>query len=714
MASKVDYKTRVYEVDFAGKKLTLETGKLAQLAPGSITARCGDTVVLATAVVGEEPREGVDFFPLLVEFEERFYAAGKISGSRFIKREGRPSDAAVLASRKIDRPLRPLFPKNYRNDVQVIVTVLSYDEENDPDVIGLVAASCALMQTHAPYKGPIVAMNVGIVSGAIKLNPTETELAESDLNMTVAATENRVMMLEVESKEVPEETIVKGIEKVLEAVKPIIDLQNEIGAEFTKVTTEEGTYVDPSVAIHAEVHNFVADKLKKAIKELNKEQREAQINLFEQEILQNFEGMYKQVELKSAFAKVVHEQIREMVMNENIRVDGRAMEEIRPLHIEIGLLPRTHGSALFARGESQSLTVVTLAPPGMEQLIDTMGEDTTKRFMHHYNFPPYSTGEVRPVRSASRREIGHGYLAEKALKPMIPDSEKFPYTVRLVSEILTSNGSTSMAATCGSTLALMDAGVPIKKPVAGIAMGLVTNEDVSKFQILTDLQGLEDFAGDMDFKVAGTDAGVTAVQMDTKISGLPMEIVKETFSRAKKGRLEILEVMKQVIDAPRAELSKYAPRIESIKINVDKIGELIGPGGKNVKKIVEECGGKEVTSIDIEDDGTVLVASTDSEMGAKALSIIKSMMREIEPGEIITGEIKEIKRDRMTGKEIGAIIQITPKQDGMIHISQVANRHIEKVSDVLKVGQTVTTKVVEVDHEKGRVALSIKALDQDK
>ena len=714
MATKVDYKTRVYEVDFAGKKLILETGKLAQLAQGSITARCGDTVVLATAVVGDEPREGVDFFPLLVDFEERFYAAGKISGSRFIKREGRPSEAAVLASRKIDRPLRPLFPKNYRNDVQVIVTVLSYDDENDPDIIGLVAASAALMQTHAPYKGPIAAMSVGLIDNQIKLNPTETEIKDSPLNMTVAATENRVMMLEVESNEVPEEKIIEGIEKVLAAVKPLIEIQNKIAGDFTKVQTDEGVYVDPAVAIHAEVHNFVADRLRKAIKELGKEQREAQISLFEQEILQNFEGMYKQVELKSAFSKVVHEQIREMVMNEDVRVDGRGMEEIRPLHIEVGLLPRTHGSALFARGESQSLTVVTLAPPGMEQLIDTMGEDTTKRFMHHYNFPPYSTGEVRPVRSASRREIGHGYLAEKALKPMIPDSESFPYTIRLVSEILTSNGSTSMAATCGSTLALMDAGVPLKKPVAGIAMGLVTNEDSSKFKILTDLQGLEDFAGDMDFKVAGTEDGVTAVQMDTKISGLKMEIVKETFAKAKKGRLEILKALVEVIEKPREELSKYAPRIESIKINVDKIGELIGPGGKNVKKIVEDCGGKEVTSIDIEDDGTVLVASTDSEMGRKALATIKSMMREILPGEIITGVVAEIKKDRMTGKEIGAIIQITPKQDGMIHISQVANRHIDKVSDVLKVGDTVTTKVVEVDPEKGRVALSMKILEQDK
>lgn len=714
MATRENYQTRSFEVDFAGKKLTLETGKLAQLAPGSITARCGDTVVLATAVVGDEPREGVDFFPLLVEFEERFYAAGKISGSRFIKREGRPSDAAVLASRKIDRPLRPLFPKNYRNDVQIIVTVLSYDGENDPDVLGLVAASCALMQTHAPYKGPIAAMNVGLVDGQIKLNPTESELAESALKMTVAATENRVMMLEVEANEVSEEQIVEGIEKVIAAVGPILELQRQIGAEYTKVTAEEGTYVDPAVAIHAEVHNFVAEKLRKAIKELNKEQREQQINLFEQEILQNFEGMYKQVELKSAFAKVVHEQIREMVMNEGVRIDGRAMEEIRPLHIEVGLLPRTHGSALFARGESQSLTVVTLAPPGMEQLIDTMEEDTTKRFMHHYNFPPFSTGEVRPVRSASRREIGHGYLAEKALKPMIPDSEKFPYTVRLVSEILTSNGSTSMAATCGSTLALMDAGVPIKKPVAGIAMGLVTNDDTSKFQILTDLQGLEDFAGDMDFKVAGTTDGVTAVQMDTKISGLTMEIVRETFIKAKKGRLEILQAMSEVIAEPREQLSQYAPRIESLKINVDKIGELIGPGGKNIKKIIEECGGKEITNIDIEDDGTVLVSSTDQEMGKKALEIVRSMTRQVEPGEIITGEIKEIKRDRMSGKEIGAIIQITPKQDGMIHISQISNRHVEKVSDVLKVGQSVTAKVIEVDPEKGRVALSMKVLDQEK
>lgn len=714
MAKRADYKTRSYEVDFAGKKLTMETGKLAQLAQGSITARCGDTVVLATAVVADAPRDGVDFFPLLVDFEERFYAAGKISGSRFIKREGRPSEVAILTSRKIDRPLRPLFPKNFRNDVQVIVTVLSYDKENDPGVIGMVAASAALMQTRAPFKGPIVTMSVGIVDDKIKLNPTEAELTKSPLNMTVSVTDSRVMMLEVEANEVSEEKIIEGIEAVIEAGKPVLEIQRKIGADSVKIETEGDENVDPLIAIHAEVHNFVSDRLKKSIRELGKDQRQAQIQLYEKEILENFEGMYKQVDLKDAFAKVVHEQIRDLIMIDDIRVDGRKMDEIRPLYIEIGLLPRTHGSALFARGESQSLSIVTLAPPNMEQLIDSMSEDSTKRFMLHYNFPPYSTGEVKPSKSASRREIGHGYLAEKALKPMIPDSEKFPYTIRVVSEILTSNGSTSMAATCGATLALMDAGVPIKKPVTGIAMGLVTNKDASKFKILTDLQGLEDFAGDMDFKVTGTADGVTAVQMDTKIAGLTMEIVKETFIRAKKGRLEILDSILEVISKPNESLSKYAPRIETVKIDPERIGDLIGPGGKNIKGIIEECGGKEITGIDVEEDGTVLVASMDQEMGKKALEIVKAMTKPIVVGEIIEGKIIEIKCDRLSGKEIGAIMQITPKQDGMIHISQIADHRIDKVSDILKVGDTVRVKVVEVDMAKGRIGLSMKAVEQRK
>jgi polyribonucleotide nucleotidyltransferase len=709
-----NYETKRYEVDFAGKPLILETGKLANLASGSITATYGETVVLATVVAAAEAREGVDFFPLLVDYEERFYAAGKISGSRFIKREGRPSDAAILAARKIDRPIRPLFPKSYRKDVQVVVTVLSYDGVNDPDIISIIAASCALMQVQLPYKGPIAAMNVGVVDGELKLNPTEDELEKSKLNLCIAGNGERVMMLETEANEVSEEEIIKGIEMALAAMKPVVEIQKKI-AEDKKQGVEimegETTGPDLSIAVKAEVHNYVADKLRAAIRELDKEQREKQIKAYEQEILQTFEGTYKQVDLKSAFAKLVHEEVRDHILNQGLRPDGRGMDEIRPLYIEVGLLPRTHGSALFARGETQALTVATLASPGMEQLIDTMGEETTKRFMHHYNFPPYSVGEVSPIRGASRREIGHGYLAEKALKPMIPSVDDFPYTIRLVSEIMSSNGSTSMAATSGSTLALMDAGVPIKKPVAGIAMGLVANEDASEYKILTDLQGLEDFAGDMDFKVAGTDMGITAVQMDTKIEGLTMDIVRDTFAKAKTARLEILEAMLSVIAKSRDSLSKYAPRIEAVKVNPDKIGEIIGPGGKTIKKIIEECGGKEITGIDIEDDGTVMVSSTDPEMGDKAVSIIKNMTREIVPGEIITGEVIEIKKDRMTGKEIGAIVAITPRQDGMIHISQIAEQRIERVSDVIKVGDTVTAKVVEVDPEKGRISLSMKMLN---
>lgn len=711
MIKKLEFPVKTYEADFGGKKVSFETGKLANLSPGSIVARCNDTVILATAVVAEEPKEGADFFPLLVEYEERFYAAGKISGSRFIKREGRPSDAAVLAARKIDRPIRPLFPKLYRNDVQVIITVLSYDGSIDTDVLSITAASAALMQTSAPFKGPIAGMNVGYIDGQFVFNPSEEEMEKSVLNLTVAATKDRVMMLETEANEVPEETIIEGIEKAIEAIQPMIEIQHKIAEDSAK--SKHQAEDDLVLGVHAEMHNLFMDKIKDALNTLEKAEQEQKLKMFEDEALKSLEGAYKQVDIRSAFTKLVEKEIRRAILEKGIRPDNRAMDEIRPLGIEVGLLPRPHGSALFTRGQTQALTIATLASPGMEQLIDTMEGESTKRFMHHYNFPPFSTGEVRPIRGTGRREIGHGYLAEKALKPMIPDSESFPYTIRLVSEILSSNGSSSMAATCGSTLALMDAGVPIKKPVAGIAMGLVANEDASVYRILTDLQGLEDFAGDMDFKIAGTADGVTAVQMDTKIKGLTMEIVRDTFKQAKVGRLAILQAMLEVIPGFRTQLSKYAPRIESIKINPDKIGELIGPGGKNIKKLVEDCGGKEICSIDIEDDGTVMISSIDPEMSAKAISAIKAMTRELQIGELITGPIVEIKKDRMTGKEIGAIMQITPKMDGMIHISQISQERIERISDKLKVGQTVTAKVIEVDPVKGRVGLSIKAANQE-
>jgi len=711
MIKKMEFSTHSYELDFAGKKLKLETGKLAGLAEGSIVATCNETVIMATAVVGKEPREGVDFFPLLVDFEERFYAAGKISGSRFIKREGRPSDSAILAARKIDRPLRPLFPKTYRNDVQVVITVLSYDGTIDPDAMATVAASAALMQTSAPFEGPIAAMRVGYIDDNFVMNPSEEEIEISSLNLTLAATSERVMMIETEANEISEEKVFEGIKLAMKAMKPLIDIQHKIAQDHQREVVKEEAQED---AVHADVKKMMGDKIGEALMEMDKEAREAKLKIHESEVMQTLEGNYKQVEIKSAFAKLVEKEVRKLILDKNIRPDGRKMDEIRPLGIEVGILPRPHGSALFTRGQTQALTITTLASPGMEQLIDTMEGESTKRFMHHYNFPPYSTGEVRPMRGAGRREIGHGYLAEKALKPMIPDSDTFPYTIRLVSEILSSNGSSSMAATCGSTLSLMDAGVPIKKPVSGIAMGLITGEDVSKYKILSDLQGLEDFAGDMDFKVAGTVDGVTAIQMDTKIAGLTMDIIKDTLAQAKTGRLDILKSMLAVISEPRKEISKYAPRIEAVKINPDKIGDIIGPGGKNIKKIIDECGGKEITSIDIEDDGTVMVSSLDPEMGDKAISIIKASTRDVKPGEIITGEVIDIKKDRMTGTEIGAIVQITPKMDGMIHISQISQKRIEKVSDVLKVGDVVTCKVVEVDTFKGRISLSMKDIDNKK
>jgi len=706
MIKKLGLEEKSYSVDFSGRELKLETGKLALLAQGSIKATCGGTVVLATAVVSDEAREGVDFFPLLVDYEERLYAAGKISGSRFIKREGRPSDAAILACRMIDRPIRPLFPKNFRNDVQVIITVLSYDGENDPDILGMIAASAALMQTKAPFAGPIGAIKIGLIDGELIANPTINQLEKSELNLTIAATKDKVMMVEAEASEIPEEKIIEAIALAKRSILPLIEIQEKIKAEHR--VEDSGVELIDDQSIHGEVSKIVGDKLKAAVRELDKIKREENLKEFEMEVLKTLEGNYKQVELKGAFTKLVEKEIREAILEDEHRPDGRGIEEVRPIDIEVSVLPRVHGSGLFTRGQTQALTVATLASPGMEQFIDTMEAETTKRFMHHYNFPPFSTGEVSPMRGVSRRAVGHGYLAEKALARMIPSTEEFPYTIRLVTEILTSNGSSSMAATCGSTLALMDAGVPIKKPVAGIAMGLVTDKkDDSKFKVLTDLQGLEDFAGDMDFKIAGTRDGITAIQMDTKIYGLSDAIIAQTFKQAKVGRMEILDAMAEIISKPN-ELSPLAPIIKAIKINPEKIGELIGPGGKNIRKIIEDCGGKEVTSIDIEDDGTVMIGSTDSEMGKKAIAIVESMTREIEIGEIIEGKVIEIKRDRMTGKQVGAIVEITPRQDGMIHISQIAPERVEDIEKYIKVGDTVKAKVVDVDREKGRVALSTK------
>lgn len=693
-----------FSVPFGGRDLSFEIGKMAGLADGSVMVTYGETVVLATAVMAKEPREGIDYFPLMVDYEERLYAAGKISGSRFIKREGRPSDQAVLTSRLIDRSLRPLFAKHERRDVQVMVTVLSIDQENEPDIVSIIAASAALIMSGIPYKGPVSAARVGLVDGEFVLNPTRAQLEVSKLDLVVSGTAAKVLMIEAGADQVPDDKVVDAIsfahkemaagfaiqKQLLEAVNPTNILTTEINKE-----------------IHDKVSEFVGTKLEEVMQEAEKTAREARLAEFEAQVLQNFEGTFKQADLKDAFNKYVEKQLRYLILEKGIRPDGRKVDEIRQLTVEVGLLPRTHGSALFTRGQTQALTIATLGSPGEEQIIETMDEEGTKRFMHHYNFPPFSTGEVKANRGASRREIGHGALAERALLNVIPDQNTFPYTIRLVSEILSSNGSSSMASTCGATLALMDAGVPILEPVSGIAMGLIT-DDKGKYQVLSDLQGLEDFAGDMDFKIAGTKNGITAIQLDVKIDGLTPEIIKDTVAQAKTGRAFILKAMLDVIPAPRKEMSKYAPRIQAVKIDPEKIGVVIGPGGKMINKIISECGGKLVTSIDIEEDGTVMVSSTDPEMSKKAISWIEGLTKEVKIGEKYTGEVVNILKDRMKGNEIGAIVQLTPNQDGMVHISEIANERIEKVSDKIKVGQTVDVVVTDVDKERGRISLSIK------
>jgi len=701
---KKDIMSQDFKTTIGGKELIISTGKLAQLASGSVTVRYGDTVVLATAVVAAEPRDDIDYFPLLVDYEERLYAAGKISGSRFIKREGRPSEQAILTCRLIDRPIRPLFPKSFKNDVQVVITVLSFDLENDPGIISIIAASAALCQSIAPFGGPVGAVRVGLIDDEFILNPTVKQLEKSRLDLVVAGNKDKVLMLEAGAKEVDEKTMIEAIKFGHKGLQPALEIQKDLISE-TQHSVEE--MEEP--AIITEIKSYLGKKLAEIVYVTDKSKREEQISAFEKEVLENFEGNYKQIELKSAFGQVLEKEVRQAVIEKEIRPDGRKIDEIRPIEIEVGLFPRTHGTGLFSRGQTQVLSIITLGPPSEEQIIETMEEEGTKRYMHHYNFPPFSTGEVKPMRSTSRREIGHGALAERALLPVLPDRDKFPYTIRVVSEVLASNGSSSMASTCGSTLALMDAGVPIKTPVAGIAMGLMTSEDGKKHKILTDIAGIEDFAGDMDFKVTATKDGITAMQLDTKLKGLDFEVLDEALVAARKANDFILKKITDVIAEPRKELSAYAPRIETVKIPIDKIGEIIGPGGKSIRKLIEDCGGKETISIDIEDDGTVTVATTVPEMAKKALDYIEGMTREPEVGQIYEGPVVSILKDRNTGKEIGAIVQIFPNKDGMVHISQISNERVERIEDKLKIGEIVKVKVMEIDKERGRVSLSIKA-----
>ncbi|MCX7779323.1 MAG: polyribonucleotide nucleotidyltransferase [Negativicutes bacterium] len=685
-----------FRMEIGGRPLIVETGKMAKQAGGAVLIRYGDTAVLVTATASAEPRQGIDFFPLTVDYEERLYSVGKIPGG-FIKREGRPSEAAILAGRLIDRPIRPLFPEGFRNDVQVVATVLSVDQDNPPDIPAMIGASCALCLSDIPFGGPIGGVRIGLINDDFIINPTVEQQEKSDLNLVVAGTKDAVLMVEAGANEVPEATILDAIAYGHEVIREIVAFQEKLTAEAGKPKREMVVY-EPPVEIDAAVRDFITDKLTKAVFNPDKLAREEQIKIVKNEATEHFAALYPDnaKDINYIFQKVLKEIVRKMITVDKIRPDGRGLEEVRPITCEVGLLARTHGSGLFTRGQTQVLTITTLGAIGDEQILDGLGVEESKRYMHHYNFPAFSVGETKPSRGPGRREIGHGALAERAILPVIPSETEFPYTIRVVSEVIESNGSTSMGSVCGSTLSLMDAGVPIKAPVSGVAMGLVKEGD--HFTILTDIQGMEDALGDMDFKVAGTEKGVTAVQMDIKISGISKEILESALAQAKRGRMHILGKMLEVIDKPRAQLSPYAPRIITMEIDPDKIRDVIGPGGKTIKKIIEDTG----VSIDIEDDGKVFIAAVDVAAGEKAVKIIESLVREVEVGGIYLGKVTRL-------MNFGAFVEILPGKEGLVHISQLDTKRVAKVEDVVKVGDEILVKVTEIDRQ-GRVNLSRKEL----
>lgn len=694
------------EIEIAGRSLTLEAGRLAKQANGAVLVRYGDTCVLTAATASSEPREGIDFFPLTVDYEERLYSVGKIPGG-FIKREGRPSEKAILSSRLIDRPIRPLFPKGYRNDVHVVATVLSVDQDNLPDVASMIGASAALHISDIPFQGPIAAVVVGLIDDQLVINPTVEQAEKSLMHLVVAGTKDAVMMVEAGAQEIPEETcldaILFGHEKIQEIVSFIEDFCNEaMELGIAKEKKEPQLYtIDPE--LEEKIRELATEPMQEAIRTKEKLEREANIDGVKNETIEKLLEEYPEQEkdIRNILDSIVKEYVRKLITVDKIRPDGRATDEIRPITCEVGVLPRTHGSGLFTRGQTQVLNVTTLGAIGEEQILDGLGLEESKRYIHHYNFPPYSVGDTRPMRGPGRREIGHGALAERALEPMIPSEEEFPYTIRLVSEVLESNGSSSMASVCGSTLSLMDAGVPIKAPVSGVAMGLIREGE--HYTILTDIQGMEDHFGDMDFKVAGTKKGVTAIQMDIKIAGIDRNILKDALEQARKGRLFIMDKMLNAISEPRPELSPYAPRIITTMIDPDKIRDIIGPGGKTIKKIIDETGVK----IDIEDDGRVFIAAVDSEAGAKALRIIESLIRDVEVGKIYIGKVNRI-------TNFGAFVEILPGKEGLVHISHLAEERIPKVEDVVSIGDEILVKVTEIDRQ-GRINLSRKeALRQQK
>ena len=698
---------KVYETELAGRRLAIETGKMAGLANGSVLVRYGDTCVMVNVTASKEPKDGIDFFPLSVDYEEKLYSVGKIPGS-YTKREGKPSDKAILTSRAIDRPLRPLFPKDFRNDVVVVATVLSVDQDNSPEVAAMIGASAALSISDIPFGGPTAAVNVGLVDGEIIINPTEEQRKVSDLNLTVAGTADKIAMIEAGANEVSNETMLDAIKAGHVEIKKICEFISKMKEEIGKPKFEYKSF-----AVNEEIYEYLSENykedMKTAVTEKDKTVRDNNISELTEKINAEYAekfGEEKAEEDKSAIGEALYKLekkvVRDMIFYEHKRVDGRNLDEIRPLSCEVGLLPRVHGSAMFTRGLTQVMSIATLGMVSEEQSLDGIDTEESKRYMHQYNFPGYSVGEAKTSRGPGRREIGHGALAEKALVPVLPSKEEFPYAIRVVSEILSSNGSTSQGSICASTLALMDAGVPIKRPVAGISTGLITNpEDENDYVMMTDIQGIEDFFGDMDFKVGGTEKGITAIQVDIKVDGLSYKIIEEAFERTKNARMYILnDIMLPVISEPRPELSEYAPKIITTKIKVDKIKDVIGTGGKVINKIIEETGVK----IDIEEDGQVFIYGENSEKAYDALYMIEDIVREIEVGGIYYGAV-------IRTTSFGAFVDLGNGKEGLVHISQISDEHIRRVEDYLKIGQKVTVKVTSIDPQ-GRINLTMKKVNK--
>ena len=686
---------KIFNTTIGGREVTVEIGKYAEQANGSCFIRCGDTVVMVNVTMSETPRPGMDFFPLSVDYEEKMYAMGKIPGG-FKKREGRASDKAILTSRLIDRPLRPLFPKGIFNDVCVIATALSVDTNIPPEVYAMLGSSIALSISDIPFAGPTGSVVVGYVDGEYVINPDLEQKAKSAMHVYVSGTADAIMMVEAGANEVSEDIMLGGILYAHEEIKKQVAFINEIVAQVGKPKRQMELYHVPE-DLDAAVREYGSSLIDKALEETNRQARQEKQEEVEKQILEHFADIYPEMEreIKDSIYYITKEKVRAKILNDGFRPDGRKLTEIRDIWCEVGILPRVHGSAVFTRGQSQALTTCTLGTLSEVQKLENLDEESYKRYMHQYNFPGYSSGEAKPLRSPGRREIGHGALAERALDPVIPSEDEFPYAIRTVSEILSSNGSTSQASVCGSTLALMDAGVPIKAPVAGIAMGLIKDEATHRIAVLSDIQGMEDFLGDMDFKVAGTTKGITAIQMDIKIKGIDREILQTALAQAREGRLYILDKMLQVLDKPRPELSKWAPKITSFMIDPDKIGDVIGKSGKVINKIIDETGVK----IDINDDGRVSIASHDLDMVDKARSIVMSIVEDVEPGKIYEGKVVRI-------IEIGAFVELAPNKDGMIHISKLAKTRVEKVTDVVKEGDKVLVEVIKID-DKGRINLRL-------